>query len=101
MSELNAFRTELLTDSRNEANLSNGEDSEVSCYTKRALAFIDSTEELGGFPHDCHALGQRSDKSKTRKNKLYGSTFWSESETWQNMSVGTVSRPTQRYLGRL
>ncbi len=66
MSELNAFRTELLTDSRNEANLSNGEDSEVSCYTKRALAFIDSTEELGGFPHDCHALGQRSDKSKWR-----------------------------------
>ena len=66
MSELNAFRTELLTDSRNEANLSNGEDSEVNCYTKRALAFIDSTEELGGFPHDCHALGQRSDKSKWR-----------------------------------
>ena len=63
MSELSAFRTEVLVDCRNEAAQSAGAESEVNAFTKRALSWIESTEELGGFPTECHALGQRRDKS--------------------------------------
>ena len=63
MSELSAFRTEVLVDCRNEAAQSAGAESEVNAFTKRALSLIESTEELGGFPTECHALGQRTDKS--------------------------------------
>ena len=63
MSELSAFRTEVLVDCRNEAAQSAGAESEVNAFTKRALSWIESTEELGGFPTECHALGQRTDKS--------------------------------------